>query len=406
MTLLWKHWSNRIRQGQEERSLIGRQLVFRLNRELFDVLDFADDSPFLEPILVAAALEDKPQDAIYQAVVGYLQSQLGQSSRWSLGAACHRIEFMSQTNEEGYLVFPGLGSFATQLSSQPLPVTVCVSPDQRTLTVHSELAQLPFHPEIRLGKGKFQLVTQRYPIVNKHIFDVHGERVDLPTLIKNDSLCTQLESALMHIEKLFPEFYEALLNTSKGYALFSNSSINSFASETIHGIAFLSTPKCPSIAYFLEDLLHQSGHIMFSSMFFSHEDLLSVPRNTPMSQYTNKTKDPRSIFVVGHAVFTEYTITEGLLRCLEANALSSRDQFETQGRLALMLARYSADLSDLWLIPDFQGDGRLLRLQLSESFTDIYERSLKFITQLDLSAQEYVFNMDVFETRNSHIFKS
>ncbi|CAN0482983.1 unnamed protein product, partial [Phaeothamnion confervicola] len=62
-------------------------------------------------------------------------------------------------------------------------------------------------------------------------------------------------------------YYRLMSKTTSIIYAFYNVEINSFATERLPGVVFLSLPeKHLTSMFFLEELVHQCGHVMFSAM--------------------------------------------------------------------------------------------------------------------------------------------
>jgi len=127
------------------------------------------------------------------------------------------------------------------------------------------------------------------------------------------------------------------------FVLFESTNVNSFTSENLPGVNFLSVPPVRSVSYFIEDTAHQCGHNIISAMSFGVEDyFLDEEANKHFAEGRVK-NDNRSAYVVFHGVFTEVMIAMVLSSFIENNNDPS-DKLEAEGRLAFALKKFNVDV--------------------------------------------------------------
>jgi hypothetical protein len=236
--------------------------------------------------------------------------------------------------------------------------------------------------------------------MESHTVDNHGEKRAIGPVCRDHTCVSRLENALSVLSNVFPEFSRTLAGTTVGFVLFSDPGVNSFAADALHGLSFLSVPRHCSVPYFVEDVLHQCGHIMFSSMCVASSGVFLGGGQTPISTYTRNRRDTRSVSVVWHAVFTEYLIAEGLLRCLKLQTFTGQDEAEAMGRLTFVLKKSQSDLRTLYLLPS-SDDELKLRESLSAEFARIVEEAApSMYLSFDIGDQPYNFDFDLFREHN------
>ncbi|MFA6920476.1 MAG: hypothetical protein WC216_01410 [Gallionella sp.] len=391
----WSYWQNRADKGQGRRALMGRRLVWLRSHAAFAALDFDVDDPFLEPTLVAAA-QKSPND-VTQAMTGYIARQmLHKNERFE------KLQLFARTNQIGEIILPGLGTVISDVRTSDCNIEIIRSGKNCMATL--DCTERPFEvvDEKTLCRGAFRILENNHPLYAEHLAGDDGGQIPHLPVISDEQLYKILESALELIHVTFQEYSAILNNTTRAFLLFCRESVNSFASENFHGTCFLSLPAHRSLPYFIEDVLHQAGHVMMGSIFLNWDEVLTEDKHTPISKYVRRQEDRRFLFVVLHAVFTEFSIAEGLLRCLEAGVFDMQDRLEAAGRLAFVLQKFRIDIQNLYAIPSFIGDAVIMRDQLLHSLEDIWARSIPYIATADISGQIYNFDISIYKLRNAY----
>ena len=127
-----------------------------------------------------------------------------------------------------------------------------------------------------------------------------------------------LANAFALIARLLPEYGRLVLDVTRQVSLHRGDHPNFVRLLAAHGAVFLNTPEAPQVPFFVEDLAHQCGHMIFSAATHERERWFAVDHQTPMSVYNNlRPADDRSVYVVLHGVFTEAAMIDLLDRLLE-----------------------------------------------------------------------------------------
>lgn len=211
-----------------------------------------------------------------------------------------------------------------------------------------------------------------------------------------------LRRAVDILERVQPDFAHLMNRTTRRIVVFDHPAMNSLAAPRAHGAVFLNLAHGSGAMYHLEDLLHQCGHVAFQAMTMDPATVLSVDPNAPVGQ-VDEGPEPRTAYVVLHAVTTERWMVRGLLACLRAGELTETEHAEARGRLAYILQRYILDLVDLVDADVTSPRGTALLRQLLDDLRTLHHDAQPFIRGLDLSGQPYNFNMAAFLERNTQL---
>lgn len=217
-------------------------------------------------------------------------------------------------------------------------------------------------------------------------------------VVHDEAAMATLAKALNALEALVPAYWRLLQATTRGFVFSRQERLRSFATEALHGISFLSLPKHVSVPGLTEDVAHQCGHTLFSSMF---------PDPAPWDQVrasaiTGQADDRRSAYVVFHGVFTESLIALALITALETGFFELRDRHEAEGRLAFLLRKFASDLSCLMALSvDPETEWGRIRGEMKDVFADVVRRARGILRPMDLDGHGYDFDAQVFFARNT-----
>jgi hypothetical protein len=157
-------------------------------------------------------------------------------------------------------------------------------------------------------------------------------------------------------------------------------------------MAFLNAKPSDDEVFFVEDIAHQCGHIVFSAITFDVSEILDVLPNTPLATITGRTDEPRTVYEALHGVFTEAVMLHCLSECDRHSLFAGRQQHELIGRLGFIVRRFGSDLSNLSRANLFTERGEWLFAEIAKEFKAAYESLWDRIRYLDFSNQLYNFS--------------
>lgn len=394
-TLNWEYWHSRVQEGQHDLSLLSRKIIYNIRPDIFEQLPFEDDAIFLEPLFFSAFASPAPREEIESLAVRYFHNQHAP------------FKFTVKPNADGMVVIPEIGSQYAAKNSLCLQSVGADEKQQPTITESIDTDILSFATEPKTADHKFSIYNDIHYLLYPLFKFVDGTvgSISKKNLagIKHLAL---VERSLKHISIAYPDYYAALTCVTRGFMIFRQPRMNSFSSESAHGISFLSVPDFVSIPYFVEDIAHQCGHIVFSSIFFRPEELLALPSETPISSYNQNPDDNRSLYVVFHAVFTEHLIATCLLSLYGSPECSDEENDEIIGRLAFIMKKYHRDLDSLGKVPERTENGEMMYNELESSYRNLHSKCARLIKNVNLTEQPYNFDFIQYKKANlsSHIY--
>lgn len=174
------------------------------------------------------------------------------------------------------------------------------------------------------------------------------------------------------------------------------------AAISYHGTAFINIDsQIHDEVFFVEDLAHQCGHIIFYALTLNTKTFLKSHKDSLLREWTGVLQDNRSVYGAFHGLFTYTTILYCLRQCLKANAFDSIQQVEAMARIGFFMQKFEMDLNQM-NIPDlftiYGGHIYDAAFTCFEQVKAEYAESYKDYTYTN---QPYIFNYEAFQQANS-----
>ncbi|MCF0058528.1 hypothetical protein [Dyadobacter sp. CY356] len=219
------------------------------------------------------------------------------------------------------------------------------------------------------------------------------------TLYKNENA---LSVATTFLHKQLPDFWSLITSVTREFVVFSSPNHNSFAGIMHHGTAYFNTEnKIQTPVFFIDDISHQCGHIIFNVITLDTPKYLKVPKDHPLKNYSTNPGEMRGAYGAFHGLFTYTCILHVLDEVLQSQYFTNENlRFEVLGRIGFYLHKFYLDLK-LMDNPEILTDAGLdFHRQFSEGFQEIFARYKKEIQGFDYSNQPYTFQYDRFMESN------
>jgi len=374
--------------NQAELSDTVRLLLYQKNPELLEKLDYDDDASFLDPGLFYYFLADegpKKAPALAQTLYGYLP-------------LAHRPTRQPvQADETGLIYLPQVGYFRTAPNAQ---AELAWNAATHTLTLleatgapSPRLAQPEFHlpgSTIRLAQHNTDLLT--------HYLDAQlPEPVQASTARNQAALLNTAALLQQHL----PDFWRVLGLVAREVVLFNSARQLSMATISYHGTAFLNVGAGPnSPAFFLDDLAHQGGHVIFNALTLQTDDFLNVSKHTPLNQYTHARHDERTVYGAFHGLFTYTSILHCLDYCLHHELLAADYRAEALARLGFYTRKFRQDITSFPAQAVFTAAGLRYWDMFISGLAGIEQRYQRYLATADYRNQPYLFNYALFCSLN------
>lgn len=351
-----------------------RMAFYQEDPTLFENLDYEDDFAFLEPSLFCYFLCDISKTnkiPLLQSIVGYIPAE-------------KKLAMISLTADRfGMVNLPNLGYIRTE------PYNI-VPVDLSTLT--------GLIPDQFVKNSKIRLCLHLTDLL-AYAKDVSFHEPVEDTLYKNEDA---LSVATTFLQKQLPDFWSLIASVTREFVVFSSPNHNSFAGIMHHGTAYFNTEnKIQTPVFFVDDIAHQCGHIIFNVITLDTPKYLKVSKDHPLKNYSTNPGEMRGAYGAFHGLFTYTCILHVLDEVLQSQYFTDENlRFEALGRIGFYLHKFYLDLK-LMDNPEILTDAGLdFHRQFREGFQEILAKYKKEIQGFDYSNQPYTFQYDRFKESN------
>jgi hypothetical protein len=332
----------RVHAGQLVFANAMRRAIYGIAPEVFDHLDFDDDDAFLAPVTIAEV------------------NTHGSHSR----AANLRMALSGNAD------VARSESFAT---GDPIAAT-------------------------RVGSRGLRLLPYPIPVFERAVFGEENRLRGVESAARQHRIT--LDHALRVVEDTWPELMCLTTETVRYLVLFTDPNQNSFASRATHGVAYLNVALGRSVAFLIEDLAHQCGHVLFSSAWEGGEALLRAPRDAPISDVTGQLGDHRTLETAVHGIVTLALMLIALERYIDSHPTDGEGA-EASARLVFALYRLRLDIGPLARSAAFSAEGTPIVEAIAGIYDGMMTRYRSELAASDFTGQGYNFNYEIFRQRNS-----
>ena len=292
-------------------------LLYKENTSVFEKLNFDDDEVFLEPLLFAyfnsKSYNSYPKEALEEMLQGYF---------------IKKEEIITHSySRDGIAYVPNIGYFKV---NESIPF------EKIKFIAHTniELIQYPIiYLKYIFRDFNEQPIEERKITISKELVEVHEESLTI---------------ALSYIKKYSSNHYNLIEQCCKKILLFKTDpkNTNSFATINAHGMAFLNVfQKEYDEVFFVDDIAHQTGHIIMTTITFKRKDYFLIDENLNIKSIVNNPKEYRSFYILFHALYTYYTTILCLDNCISNNCFDKRQAHEAIGRIGFYLVKYNLDIN-------------------------------------------------------------
>lgn len=373
--------------GRQHMAEAMKSLLYHADPVLFETLDFYDDASFLEPMLFSYFQAPDPTISLGQILFG------------AIAAEKRPLRTAVRSDHEGIIYLPNYGYFLTDHRDAYLDLEWDPQLQRASLSANGSEVAFRFEDILRVTGTLIEVYRYPHPLLNRFHVNEEGTAVT-PCYVPLQHL-KHLDNAFDAIRTLYPQYYDALLQTVRGIVVFSNQEVNSFATFAAHGVAFLNTEsESRDEIFFIEDLLHQCGHVVCSTLTFRKQDYFVVDPDVSLGRLTGNPNENRSLYVTFHGVFTETAMNQCLYRCLGSGMYTGQQEHELLGRLAFIHLRNRLDLENISYPQVYAEPGLSLLRIFVQSFREVHENIRERVAGLDLSGQHYNFSYARFVALN------
>lgn len=365
-------------------------LLSAVDPDLVHRLERAAVSPVTEPLFFAYFASPQPSVTLEQLAYGYLPPEL------------RRDPTVVRTDAEGVVYLPRIGYLHTPTKDCSLRLSSGGEGNVLQLETDDGL-WVPFRlvRPLTVTESPLEISRRNHPLLAALYRDESGEPHDVEVKgCVTKQRVWQLTTALEIVRAGCPWFHELMSLVMRRVVLFACPRLNSFAALAAHGMAFFNIGDDDDELFFVEDVAHQCGHVLFLSLTFERERWLQVDPDIPMSRINAGADHQRTAYVILHGVFTEAVMALCLDRCYERQLLPVAKEHELLGRLAYILVRFQRDLAELGRAPVLTPEGVSLAQQFARVLESVGRARHDRLLECDVSNQPYTFSYRLFAERN------
>ena len=291
-------------------------LLYKENPALLEKIDFEDDNVFQEPLLFAYFNSKKDNlfsdNMLTEIMQGYFVEK-------------EPLVLKESYNQEGIAYIPNAGYFDKDGNKVD---EICI--------INNTLIELIIHPIVHL--------KTIFKDFNENVLDENKIEISKTFSLKN---IKALVNAFQFIKQSSTEHFDLIEQCCKKILLFKTDpkNTNSFATINAHGIAFFNVyQKDYDEVFFVDDIAHQTGHIIMTTILFERKKYFLIDENQNIGSFTKNKSEYRNFYILFHALYTYYTTLLCLDACLENNCFDKKQLHEAFGRIGFYLLKYKSDL--------------------------------------------------------------
>lgn len=379
---------NSIKREQSELANILKMLVYKTDPVLFNRLDFSDDSSFLEPLLFAFFTTENSSVPLEQILYGYIEDS-------------HKPDTLRVfSNQNGTVYLANIGYLQTSLANQELLLLSDKATGKYYCQTDDKVIPTKFNDRLQIEETTIEIFRCNHPMLVKFFTDDQGHEVDVE-VEKITQQCTEyVNTAFKIIKNYCQEYYDAITAVTRKILIYRSGCQNSFATFSAHGIGFFNANDSHNEIFFLDDIAHQCGHVIFNTITREKERFLAIDPSTPLYKLNGDEHDPRSVYSAFHGIFTFAIINRILDTCYEKNLFFGKKWHELLGRLSFNMKKFKVNLVNLDHPAIFNESGWIFYEHCQRIYQEIYAKRKFIIDLLDHSNQPYVFSYDKFSKYN------
>lgn len=339
-----------------------------------------DEHALLDPLLVTCTNHRPPAIELSQCTWGLLRPEQ------------RATELRVRAFADGRVLLPGLGFLEGGVPDAHATVHVVDGEARLRERSHARLRPLP---EVE----GLPIYPYRHPFLRPYT-DRYGARYeDARVSEATRHNVGALAEGVRLLAATNPCQHAQLLRDTRLVIIVECPGVVSMASLSFHGAVLLSVRGHESPLFFVEELVHQGGHVTFSKVIADWPAFLGVPFPTPMSALGH----PQDSRCFGEAVHDNYTLVRMLLAfelLLDHAVLRGHLRHELLGRIAFALRRLSVGLERLDHPRLYTQQGLVLHHALQSAHGRLHGRLGGLLRVLDVSDQPEAFEYERFLARN------
>lgn len=241
-----------------------------------------------------------------------------------------------RTDGAGVAVVPGIGLLridrpGAEVSADYVPTTAELYCDGGEFT-HALFA----------SDSGIEVVRHIDPVLAAFLSE-HVEAVESLEIVHPDTFASHLARAVELIAAADEPYYRALCESVRGMVVFTHPDAESFAALGMHGMIFVNAVPGSSVDLFVEHLVHQGGHVLFSEATLHRADFFAIEPDAELA-YLDAGFGNRTAYNFLHGLFTEHMECRILVDILSGGQAGPEEIVAFDAHLAHVADRHERDL--------------------------------------------------------------
>jgi len=384
---LLRELEGQVAHGQDELGATVRRLVQLTRPDLEEALSDSSNW-FLEPMAFLHFSAGQRGRGLDQVFAGYMPFAAHRPTPWP-----------ARSGAEGHVYVPRLGYLATGLPSEWIEIVM--EPSGQTIQsagLTQTASNHNFRPSQLIPGTEIELLRHPVAWVERCFAEQEpGPTFDIRSTANEES---KLAKAFALLRTVCPTLARLLEQVLRLVVVFRGERCNSFATTAAHGAVFLNEALGRDEIFLMEDIAHQGGHVLFTAATLDTSKLFSVSPSTPVRDWSGDARDPRSVYVALHGVFTEALMACCLDAAAAACVFAGEQEHELEGRLAFILKKLACDRRTL-LKPGILSSRGQFIVQAISSLCDIVSANwIPLLRTANMSNQNYNFDYGSYAALN------
>lgn len=354
-------------------------LIYKETPTLLEKVDFEDEAIFLEPLLFAY-FNSKSDNQFSTEMLGeIMQGYFIKKEDLHIKESLHK----------GIAYFPNLGYFDESLE---------------------KIDEINY-----INGSKIEIINYKIAHLKSIFKNYNNEIIDYNKIEISEALFKKykesLENAFQFIKRSNKIHFDLIEQYCRKIVLFMTdcANTNSFATINAHGIAFFNVYQDDyDEVFFVDDIAHQTGHIILTSLLFVRKNYFIIDENSGIAAITNNRSEYRSFYILFHALYTYYTTVLCLNSCLMSKHFNKIQVHEANARIGFYLLKYKSDLLNFEkVVNHFENLENVLTIKgievyksIEDKYFEINKKYSEIVETFDYRNQPYNFTFKEFLKQN------
>ncbi len=372
-------------------------LLYKRNPDIFELIDFENDKIYQEPLLFTFFNFPGKSDLSLEALLyGYITPEKRPSN------------LSVKTDSYGRIYLPNFGWLITALKNTELLIQTHSDASVK-LTQNNDSIEFSFEPILELEPGGTEVIKYPVRLLDECFIGTDGIRVSYDISTITEQKLEDLRKAWTLMKELIPSQCDLIKRMTPKMVIFNviNGNANSYATRNAQGVGFFNAyQKEYNEVFFIDDIAHQTGHIIFHAITAEPETFIKISPDTLLDSFLDTPyHGARTVYVLYHAMYTYYTTLKFIDQALLKNCFEGVKKHEAMGRMLFYLNKYQKDCTFLkekigidHLLTD---KGKRIFDKIDSDIKGIRSNWYNKVNHLDVEDQPYNFTYSIFESANS-----